>query len=38
LNDLEGIREIGDWKDAKRVACVFRQCWEGELVNISGKA
>src|ERR1700722_2606983 len=30
LNDLEGIREIGDWKDAKRVACVFRQCWEGD--------
>jgi predicted transposase YbfD/YdcC len=30
LNDLEGIRGIGDWKDAKRIACVFRQCWEGD--------
>jgi predicted transposase YbfD/YdcC len=30
LNDLEGIRGIADWKDAKRVACVRRQCWEGD--------
>jgi predicted transposase YbfD/YdcC len=30
LNELEGIRGLGEWKDAKRVAFVFRQCWEGE--------
>ncbi len=30
LNDLEGIRALGEWKDAKRVACVFRQIWKGD--------
>jgi predicted transposase YbfD/YdcC len=30
LSDLEGIRGVGGWKDAKRVALVFRQRWEGE--------
>jgi len=29
LNDLNGIRGLGEWKDAKRVALVLRQCWEG---------
>jgi predicted transposase YbfD/YdcC len=29
LSDLEAIRNLGEWADAKRVAMVRRQCWEG---------
>jgi predicted transposase YbfD/YdcC len=29
LSDLKDIRNLGEWKDAKRVAMVLRQCWEG---------
>jgi predicted transposase YbfD/YdcC len=29
LNELEGIRGLGDWKDVKRIAFVLRECWEG---------
>jgi predicted transposase YbfD/YdcC len=29
LNELDGIRGLDNWKDAKRVAVVHRKCWEG---------
>jgi predicted transposase YbfD/YdcC len=30
LSDLKDIRDLAEWKDAKRVAMVLRQCWEGD--------
>jgi predicted transposase YbfD/YdcC len=29
LNDLKEIRGIEHWVDAKRIALVYRECWEG---------
>jgi predicted transposase YbfD/YdcC len=29
LNDLQEIRGIDNWVDAKRIALVYRECWEG---------
>jgi predicted transposase YbfD/YdcC len=29
LNDLKEIRGLAEWKDAKRIVMVLRECWEG---------
>ncbi len=29
LTDLTDIRDVSEWKDAKRIPMVLRQCWEG---------